>query len=84
MQNKPNKPFKKNGHVWEVYIVDKMKGLPTTKKARKEDWLTVVIWNLMDQCREFKNKDRKKYLRMNKLIITKVKEAKQAWLNHSC
>ncbi|XP_044741456.1 craniofacial development protein 2-like [Chrysoperla carnea] len=54
---------------------------PTDKK---QDWITNEIIGLMSERRKFKNKDVIKYKQVQKIILMKIKEAKETWLTQKC
>ena len=58
--------------------------LGTQKQQAKQRWMTEEILLLMEERREYKNKDSSRYKEINKKITRLIKEAKENWMEERC
>ena len=65
-------------------IIKSQEKILTPKSYKKKQWMTNEILELMDERRQFKNRDFTKYKEVNKQIKYKIKDAKEKWLKQQC
>ena len=58
--------------------------LPRKANRKKQKWITDHILNLMENRKQFKNRDTEEYNRLNKQMYPAYKEAKEKWLVNQC
>ena len=58
--------------------------LPRKADKKKQKWMTYHILQLMENRKQFENRDTDEYNRLNKQINLACKEAKEKWLVNQC
>lgn len=73
--------------AWRAFktpMLEGMKPLRQRASQTKQEWMTTEILGLMEQRRQFKDRNRLKYDEVHRTIRQKITEAKEKWLQESC
>lgn len=65
-------------------ILDPCKEILKESPKKKEKWMNDAILSMMEQRRQFKNKDKHKYNKLNFEIRRKIREAKEVYFIEKC
>jgi len=70
---------------WKEGVINAAKTtIPEKKTARRKQWMTEDIMELINERRELKNKNENDYRRVNKIISQKCREEKNRWFEEKC